>query len=156
MKTAIIYASRRGATKACAEQLKAELPGASLIDIEQDSCSLSKYDTVIIGGNAFVGKLNRTLISYVEENEKTLLSKKLFLFCCSGEESHDGVRALFANSYSSALCDASGGMVSFGGSYESSRENLLIRFMLKLMKITDYNRLNPGAVTAFARSVQSN
>ena len=54
MKAAIVYATKYGCTKKCAEMLKTYLNGeADILSAKSDKISLAQYDTVFIGGSVY-------------------------------------------------------------------------------------------------------
>ena len=56
MKTAIVYATKYGCTKECAEILKTYLHGeVNILSAKADKINLSQYDAVFIGGSGGPG-----------------------------------------------------------------------------------------------------
>ena len=79
-KALIIYSSPYGTTKKYAEWIAEQLNGDifSINDLKQNI--LNNYDTIIIGGGLYVGKIIGTDI--ILKNYETLKSKKLIIFTC--------------------------------------------------------------------------
>ncbi|MBP3040811.1 flavodoxin domain-containing protein [Bacillaceae bacterium Marseille-Q3522] len=84
MKTVIIYASKHGFTKNCAETLKEKLLGE--VDLfrvkEVDGLALTEYDHVIIGSPVYMGQINKGVKQFCLANEEVLKKKKIGLFLC--------------------------------------------------------------------------
>ena len=84
MKTLVLFASKHGCTKTAAQQLAGQLQNVDLFDIAQKSFSLADYDTVIVGGSIYVGRIDKALTQYLTSNLATLLQKRIGLFVCCG------------------------------------------------------------------------
>lgn len=67
MKTAIVYATKYGCTKRCAEILKSYLKGeVTILSVKADKINLSQYDAVFIGGSIYIWvKSRKKLPSFV-------------------------------------------------------------------------------------------
>ena len=62
MKIAIVYATKYGCTKKCAEILKSYLHGeVSIHSAKADKINLSRYDAVFIGGSVYMGKIQKEI-----------------------------------------------------------------------------------------------
>lgn len=85
MKTAILFATKYGSTAEAARRLRTALhENADLYDITKDQIpSLEPYDTVIIGGSIYMGRIQKKLLSYLKTSSRELLSKKLGLYLCA-------------------------------------------------------------------------
>lgn len=78
MKTAIVYATKYGCTKKCAEILKTYLHGeVNILSVKADKINLSQYDTVFIGGSVYMGKIQKEITHFCKRNLKQLLHKKI-------------------------------------------------------------------------------
>ena len=79
-KTALIYASKYGATKKDAIHIAAQT-GADLYELKKKfTFDFSRYDTIIFGGGLYAGKLNGA--KFLEQNVSELAGKKVVLFSC--------------------------------------------------------------------------
>ena len=80
MKAAIVYATKYGCTKKCAEMLKTYLNGeADILSAKSDKISLAQYDTVFIGGSVYMGKIQKEIGS----QDKAIAGGYKFVFCHS-------------------------------------------------------------------------
>lgn len=86
MKSIIIYSTRYGSTAKVAELIQKGLGcDCTLVNIMKESAPpLDAFDTVILGGSIYVGKVQKELTEFVAKNLKLLLSKRIGLFLCAG------------------------------------------------------------------------
>ena len=85
MNAVIIYSSKYGTTKTCAEKIAQGLNNASVVDVRKAKrLDLSQYDTVIIGSSIRMGLTNKKIKVFCEQNAEELIRKNLGLFICSG------------------------------------------------------------------------
>lgn len=91
MKTAVIYASKSGHTRAVAEYIAVTL-GADTIDLKKDkSPDIGSYDRIVIGSGVYAGKMSKRVRKFVDQEITELPSKDvlLFLTCRTGGEKGD-------------------------------------------------------------------
>lgn len=159
MKTLVIYGSRRGTTKYCAELIGKTLGEESiLIDVKcRDIRSyLESYEQIIIGANAFNFKLNRNVRSFIKGNLDIIIEKRVYLYiCCSAEEEKDTL-SLYEASYPTELLEKAKSMDNFGGRLDTSNESWLIKRILKRMKVNDYDTMDENTVIKWASKLQNN
>lgn len=88
MKTLIAYTTKHGTVEKAAHILKSKLPGeVHLVNLMKENApELQEYDTVILGGSIYIGKIQGKLQSFVSINLPILLEKKIGLFICAGEK----------------------------------------------------------------------
>ncbi|MFR1709563.1 MAG: flavodoxin domain-containing protein [Clostridium sp.] len=83
MKTLIVYASRYGCTKECAEGLSKLISGdVTVININNKVKEIKSFDTIIIGGSIYMGKIQKDISNFCKQNKNILLRKKIGLFIC--------------------------------------------------------------------------
>ncbi len=121
--TLIVYASRHGNVERCAREL------FNLIDGKVDICNLnnresfpdaSTYDSIIIGGSIYQGKIQKSVSEFCEMNLDVLTKKRLGLFICCLYSDERAEREL-KEAFPPALISSA--MVSdyFGGVVDKSR-----------------------------------
>jgi len=113
MKTMIVYASKSGATKECADLLNQELDISSIFDISKEAPSLGGFDTVIIGSGVRMGKLYKPVLSYIKKNEEILLSKRVAFYLCNAYP--DTFQKAVERNIPQKLIQAAVSVMSFGG-----------------------------------------
>ncbi|WP_155671232.1 flavodoxin domain-containing protein [Ornithinibacillus caprae] len=85
MNTIIIYATKHGTVEKAVSLLKRNLKGNIIIaNVNKHVPSLEIFDTVIIGGSIYYGKVQKELTQYMKKNSRLLLTKRLGLFLCAG------------------------------------------------------------------------
>lgn len=83
MSTIIIYVSKSGATKRCAETLAKNISGSVLCDIQKDTPQIDDFDTVIIGSGIRMGKIYKPMDRFIKKNLSLLISKSTAIFLCN-------------------------------------------------------------------------
>jgi menaquinone-dependent protoporphyrinogen IX oxidase len=77
-KTAVIFRSRYGSTRAYAEALAADLGGEALECKTISAKDLGSYDTIVFGGGLYAGSIGG--ISLITRNWKKLKNKRVVVF----------------------------------------------------------------------------
>lgn len=141
-KRMIVYASRGGATKECAERLAALLGDCELYDAELGTPYVVDVDTVIIGSYIHMGTVNSGVKRFIVQNGKELPDEKINvgLFICSAvlEQADDVIEANFPRFLLEKACAIS----SFGGRLGSENLSGMDRLIAK--KFEKLYRKNGG------------
>lgn len=84
MKTLIAYASKYGTTRRSAETIAGRLSGeVDLVDIRRTrELSFEEYDSVVVGGPIYAGKVMGIVPAFCEKNREKLLARTVGLFVC--------------------------------------------------------------------------
>ena len=138
MNTLILYATRYGATQIIAQQLSSEIgKNVTLRNINDGEPDLAYYDAVIIGGSIYMNKIQKSISAFIRKNEKTLLTKKLFIGCFTQPDTAGYLEQFFPTdllSHASAK-----GML--GGLMQYEKMNPIYRGIFKkLKKIDNFNK----------------
>ena len=158
MKIAIVYATKYGCTKKCAEILKSYLHGeVSIYSAKADKINLSQYDAVFIGGSVYMGKIQKEITQFCKHNLKQLLHKKIGLFaCCYTPKDTEG---FFETLYP---IDHASYVTSVGGIMDYEKMNFLYRKLFQsLKKIDGFNEgftepvINEGEIKKLAEAVNN-
>lgn len=136
MKIAIVYATKYGCTKKCAEILKSYLYGeVSIHSAKADKINLSQYDAVFIGGSVYMGKIQKEITHFCKRNLKQLLHKRIGLFaCCYTPKDTEG---FFETLYPIELINHAFYVTSVGGEMNYEKMNFLYRKMFQSLKKID-------------------
>lgn len=136
MKIAIVYATKYGCTKKCAEILKSYLHGeVSIHSAKADKVNLSRYDAVFIGGSVYMGKIQKEITHFCKRNLKQLLHKRIGLFaCCYTPKDTEG---FFETLYPIELINHAFYVTSVGGEMNYEKMNFLYRKMFQSLKKID-------------------
>ena len=152
MRTLIVYATKYGFTKTCADILAKKLDeNVDIYDLNSDLPDLMKYDKVIIGGSIYAGKIRKPVMSFCSDNLSTLKEKKLGLFICGMAKEEDAQKQIDSSFPEDllAVCAAKG---YFGGECNYKKMNFLEKFIMK--KITgskqSQSRVAEDNITRFA------
>lgn len=157
MSTLIVYATKYGFTKTCAEMLAKKLDEkAEIYDLNIKRPNPALYDKVIIGGSIYAGRLRKPVALFCTENLNTLKGKKLGLFICGMAEGDDARKQL-ESSYPSELLSTAVAKESFGGGYDFNKMNFLERFIIKKISKSDKNqsRVMDENMTRFAELMKN-
>lgn len=133
MKAAILYATRTGTAKKCAEYLCKALGTADLFDLKTDRCDLSKYDTVIIGGGVRIGRVPKPAAKFLAQNKEALLQKKLGLFLCAGFTDEENGKKQLEQNFPTELLRHACAVACFGGEICMDRLKGLDKMMVNMI-----------------------
>ena len=152
MSTLIVYATKYGFTKTCAEILAKKLgENVDIYELNSNLPDLKKYDKVIIGGSIYAGKIRKPVMRFCTDNLNTLKGKKLGLFICGMAKEDDAQKQLESTFPQEllAVCAAKG---FFGGECNYEKMNFLEKFIMK--KITgskqSQSKIAEDNITRFA------
>lgn len=98
MKTLILYTTKHGTTTKCAELLAKKFPGqVDVMKLSDNHPELTGYDTVILGGSIYAGKIQKDMKAFCSSYIDTLKRKRLGLFICcmSAAQADDELKASF-------------------------------------------------------------
>lgn len=128
MKTAIIYATKHGATERVALLLQKSIgDGAVLFNLKRNSLpDLSKYATVIIGGSIHAGGIQKNVKRFYQKTMSQLHEKRLALYLCCMDEG-DRATEHFNNSFPADLREHSICNILAGGEFDFSKMNFFER-----------------------------
>ena len=88
MKILIVYSSKNGVTKKCAEMLAGELAEchtATLVDCRKENIPLpADFDVVVIGSSVRMENIDRRVRKYVKDNLSALNSMPCAIYLCCG------------------------------------------------------------------------
>ena len=70
MKTLILYTTTYGYTQEIVDEMKKRIPDATAINLQKTTeVNLEAYDSVILGGAIYVGKVHKNLIEFAKTHE---------------------------------------------------------------------------------------
>ncbi|WP_017756691.1 flavodoxin domain-containing protein [Calidifontibacillus oryziterrae] len=133
MNTIIIYASKHGTAKKSVERLE-EKASASIhsFHVKVDKIpSLEGYDTVIIGGSIYLGKVQKELMKYTNDHLDELLTKKVGLFLCAGHPDEQQLGKELHDAFPEALLNHATVKEIFGHEFDLSKLNFIEKFIVK-------------------------
>ena len=160
MKTLIVYASKSGTAKQCAESLAGRLPNATLCDVTAEKPDPSGYDVVVLGGGVRMGRIHNELCRYAEGCKDILVGKRLGVFVTCGYD--DLADKAMANSLPADVLAAAKVKMSFGGEMDLSRQKGFMDKMICKASLKEFKknglelpRLYPKRYTKFATELMA-
>ncbi len=164
MNTLIVYTTKYGATAENAAKLKKLLHGGVVLaDLKKEKApELSKFDRVIVGGPAYVGRVGKEILAFCNTNMQALLSKQIGLFICNIQK--DGLAELEA-AFPKELTSAAKAKAAFGGRLEFDRLTLPDRLVTKMIGKMDktmpamskgvvYSTISDEAISIFIKEME--
>lgn len=114
MKAIILYASKSGAAKECAERLSVQL-NCPYTDLAQQKTKtdIREYETIIIGTGVRMGKIYKPAKVFIRQNLDILLTKKSAIFLCNAYP--DTFQKAVAKNLPGELIQHAVSIKSFGG-----------------------------------------
>ena len=96
MKTLVVYRTRYGAAAECAAKIKEHLQGQTdIIDLKtKKKIDLDPYDTVVIGGSIYAGRIQHSLLRFCDKQKKRLAKKRIALYICCLYENEKAAQEL--------------------------------------------------------------
>jgi menaquinone-dependent protoporphyrinogen oxidase len=157
MKEIIVYTTKHGCTEKAVKliQQKAakEIKAVNLaIENEPD---LHHYDTIILGGPIYVGKLPKKLSKFIQQNLDILKSKRLALFLCAGEQDPKVIENLFSSAFSEELNNHAFYKEALGGELHLAQLSFVTKLILRIIKgiNEDYSRLSEEKIERLTRRI---
>lgn len=136
MKTLIVYATKYGCTKGCAEILKSYLNGeVNIVSAKTNKINLAEYDAILIGGSVYMGKIQKEITHFCNRNLKQLLRKKIGLFACC--YTPNGTEGFFETLFPLELLNHASYVTSVGGKMDYENMNFFYRKLFQSLKKID-------------------
>lgn len=153
MKALIIYMSTHGTTEKIVDRLSTLLGynTSTIINLkDQDVPDLNDYDTIIIGGSVYAGKIQKKIRNYCESNLDELLEKQLGLFMCYMDTENEVQE--FEQSFPTELITHAKAKGYFGGELDFNKMNFVEKFVAKRVAgfSKSVSRINSQAINHFA------
>ena len=157
MKTIIIYATKHGTTEKAAHILKSKLTGeVHIVNIMLEPVTaLEEYDTIILGGSIYVGKIQKKLSSFVNTNLPLLLEKRIGLFICAGEQDEALKEKELMTSFPPILFDHAVAKDVFGFEFGMDKLSFFEKLVMNRVKgvKTSIYELSEERIHAFAETM---
>ena len=149
MKLLIVYSTKYGVSRNCAQMLADKLSTkmqVSVYDINDAPPSPSEFDVAVIGGSVRMLRINKKLRAYLSRyaNELSNMPTALFLCCGLSENFDDYVPMVFPKTLKASL-----GIHCFGGELKPDKLRGLDKFIVKRirssMQYRDFDDPDPNA-----------
>lgn len=159
MKTVILYATKYGSVRKAAELLREKLNGQTILaDVAKEPVpSLDEYDTVILGGSVYMGRIQKKLSAYIQNNLDILLKKRIGVFLCAGatesKQQEKELKAVFP----SGLYDHALARGVLGYSYDFDKMRFFDRFIVSkiLGNTKSVSEFHDEKITQFAQKMNT-
>lgn len=158
METLIAYSTKNGATEKAAKILADKIEGtATLINLKDSSAKsldLTKFDVVAVGGSIYAGSIQKEVQEFCRENEEILLTKRLGIFICCGNE--ELVEQQLTASFSEKIFERAIAKGHFGYEFDFEKLSFFSKFVVKkISKIKESQfRINDENIHAFAETLR--
>ena len=134
MKILIVYATRGGVSRICAEMLAEKLQEhdtVTVCHIENGAPSPADFDVAVVGGSIRMGKWNKKLKSYIKAHRATLEQMPSAAFICCGfpADVEDYIETEIPRGMTFSL-----GVHCFGGEIKPEKQKGLDKLVLKMVK----------------------
>lgn len=157
MKGIIVYATKHGCTEKAVKLLQSKIPGEiKAVNVEREKApDLSLFDTVILGGPIYVGKMHKALSDYMQQNRDALKEKRLALFVCAGEQDPALMEKQLASAFPGELYNRAIMREVFGGELYWDKLDSMTKLILRVVKgiKEGYSRLSEVKIDRFVRGI---
>ena len=159
MKNIIIYATKYGSAAEVAKRIKTELgEETQLCNIITDSVpSLDVYDTVILGGSIYIGKVQKQIAEYSNNHLNELLNKNVGLFLCAGERKEDAQVQQLQTNFPEALYQHATAKEVLGYAFSFEKMKFFDKLIMKKMKGDSIStaEYSDERIASFAKSLKN-
>ena len=159
MKTLIIFATKYGGTRMCAERIAKKLPGETALYCigEGDMPALSSFDGVIFGTSVYMGQPLKSAKRFLKSHGAELMQKRLGLFLCCVQDVNKSVSDQVEVAFPRRMRDharvigALGGVVNFDKlrGFDKFLMNLISGDLRKKAKTNVVSTLNDARIEQF-------
>ncbi|KTD86516.1 flavodoxin domain-containing protein [Paenibacillus etheri] len=157
MKTIIIYTSKYGCTEKAAYLLKNQLGDETEVVnlMLAKEPTLERYDTVILGGSIYYGKIQKQMTAFTSKYINELDKKRVGLFICAGAKGEEATQEL-KSSFPEKLYNQSITKEVFGDEIYEEKMTVLDRLVLRVVKGKNksVNGLSQEAIERFALALK--
>lgn len=155
MKTAIIYASKHGATAQIAQKLAAQLGGAELFNVHKgEKPDIGAYDTLVLGSWLMAGMADKALKEFASQNEAAIMQKRVAVFI-SGLTPQPQ-QEWFTGNFPEGMLAAAVAKGYLQGAYNPATLGFLEKGIMRLItkSAAPLNYIDDEAIAAFAAQVK--
>ena len=141
MKILILYATKNGATKECAEMLAKQLEKRHSVTVvsakETTLPSPKDFDVAVIGSNVRFGSINKKIKKYLKEHTSTLSEmQSAFFLCCGFADNFDEYIGISIPKRLSLSL----GTHYFGGEMKPEKVHGLDKLILKMVRSSIHDK----------------
>jgi len=157
MKTLIAYATKYGCTEKIARRIAEEMnEEVELLDLKKtSSVNLADFDTVIIGGSVYIGRIQKAVTQFSNKHLEELKNKRLGLFICGMAEG-EGMETELKSSFPAELLERAAAKEFLGGEFLVDSMNFFDKLMVKnAAKVTsNKSNIHEDKIIKFAQTMK--
>lgn len=136
MKIAVIYSTKNGVARECAEKLRGLLVPRNeveLFNVRENPPSPDDFDVIVLGGSVRMGRLGKELCAYLERHKTALSAKPCAFYFCLGfsERFEEYADLLLPKNIIFSL-----GVHNFGGELKADKLRGFDKFIVKMVRST--------------------
>ncbi|WP_405113559.1 flavodoxin domain-containing protein [Paenibacillus sp. FSL K6-1217] len=133
-RSLIVVASKYGCTEKSAFLLQSRLGGAEVVNLRYGKVpDLAAYDTVILGGSIYYGRIRKDMAVFTAQYKQELLRKRLGLFICAGMTGKKGEEEL-KQAYPDIIYNKAIAKEIIGDEIYPDRISILDKCVLRMVK----------------------
>jgi menaquinone-dependent protoporphyrinogen oxidase len=151
MNILIIYASKHETTQECSFILQNELSGdADLVPLSNvTDFQIEQYDAVVVGSPVYYSKPDKKVTDFLNKHENMLLSKKIYLFLSSKEETNEYFAA-----YPQKVVEQAQAKIFVGSRLEFKNLSIIERIIVKALKAKSYSDIKTERIRHLAEIIK--
>lgn len=133
MKTLVVYGTTYGYAQDCAHTLAALLPGpVEVVDAASAMMlPIRAFDRIIIGSSVYMGKPQKSVVTFCTQRQQELMEKQLGLYlCCALPEGFDAAISL---AFPQPLRQSAVAVANFGGRLDTAKMSFMHRTITHLI-----------------------
>lgn len=156
MRTIIIYATKYGSVEHAIDLLKPRIGGdiVTINILKEQVPDISGFDTVILGGSIYAGRIQKKLAKYAVRNLPELLTKRIGLFICAAQKPEIREKELF-DAFPFELYEHAVSKEAFGYEIHIDQMNFIEKKLVGALMGTKENRyeLSEDTIEEFSRTL---
>jgi len=146
MTSIILYTSKKGSTKKCAQYVHAQNKKTELCSLSDFQGEISRYDSLVLCSPIYFGQVPKKVRLFLQRNEEIILQKKVYIIL--NAMNMDAYDTVLKSNFSDRL-RAQAKIVYGGGAYYFDKLNWLEKIVVRKFsgyKVTfedlQYDKLN--------------
>ena len=139
MNAIIVYATKTGTTRKCAEILSKKLNGVKTVDLSIEEPDIKNFDIVIVAGSIRMGLLHKDTKRFIAKNKEILQNKKAFYFICNCIT--EKLQEIIKNNFPKEIIESAEAIDTFGGEINIDKVKGIDKFITKMV-IKSYEAKN--------------
>ena len=152
MKTLILYSSKGGCSKECAEILKKYMGDRDITveSVTANNIDISEFDFIVLGGSVRMGKFYPPMVNFMHKHAADIEKKPHALFLCCGfmNSADEYIEKLFPES----LRESAHFVEYFGGELKPEKYSGFMKFVVRWIRNSIADREEDNDLTDIIES----